>query len=196
MLEKVANHCRRTLLQFCSHLPFHDLAHTEEVVGNVRQIGQELGLSPEELEPVIIAAWFHDTGFKKIYTGHENVSIQLAKEFLLAEGYPEDLLQVVISCIEATRMPQRPSGLLPEILADADIFHISKENFFFRKLLLRREWEMILCKRYTDHEWHLLNLDFLLTHRFFTRFGKQLLMEGQHMNERKVQKILAFYAEQ
>lgn len=75
MIEKVAAYCRSLLGEFCSQYPFHDLAHTEEVVRNVSKIGGALGIDPERLEPVIIAAWFHDTGFKDVYGGHEEVSI-------------------------------------------------------------------------------------------------------------------------
>jgi len=193
MIDKVATNCKSILIECCSRFPFHNLDHTEEVVSNVRTIGSALGMSSDELEPVIIAAWFHDTGFRERYDGHEAVSAKLAEGFLRKEGYPEASIQVVVKCIEATRVPQRPAGPLSEILVDADLFHISNEHFFYRKLLLRREWEVMLNKRYTDQEWHLLNLSFLLSHQFFTTFGKQILMEGQSLNESKVRKILAFY---
>lgn len=194
LLIEVEKYCTNLLREHCAKFPFHDLTHTREVVNNVGVIGAGMNLDSETLEPVRIAAWFHDTGFREAYAGHETVSIRIATEFLRARNYPEDKLKQVTTCIEATRMPQQPANALAEILADADIFHISNENFYYRKLLLRREWEMVLGKQYNDQEWHSLNLKFLLAHRFFTSYGKQVLMECQHMNESKVRKVLSFYS--
>lgn len=193
MLITVSDYCTELLQTYCAQYPFHNLAHTEQVVANVQTIGQLLNIPSEELEPVIIAAWFHDTGFKEAYAGHEAVSIRYAQTFLLSVGYPEEKLAIVIDCIEATRMPQQPSSKLAAIIADADIFHISNENFFYRKLLLRREWEIFLGKHYSDYDWHVLNLQFLLDHQFFTPCGQQALMDGQHMNERKVRELISYY---
>ncbi|MFT5998260.1 MAG: hypothetical protein ACI81P_000713 [Neolewinella sp.] len=193
MLVNVSEYCTALLQEYCARYPFHNLTHTKEVVENVQIIGQQLGITPAELEPVIIAAWFHDTGFKEAYDGHEAVSIRLATDFLRSKGYPEKELVIVINCIESTRMPQQPSGKLAEIIADADIFHISNQHFFYRKLLLRREWEIVYDKYYSDYEWHVLNLQFLLGHQFFTACGKQLLMDGQHMNERKMRQLISYF---
>jgi predicted metal-dependent HD superfamily phosphohydrolase len=195
MLVRVSEYCTERLKAYCANFPFHNLEHTKEVVKNVQTIGEQLGITPDELEPVIIAAWFHDTGFKDAYYGHEAVSIRLATDFLRAAGYPEETLAIVIECIEATRMPQQPSGKLAEIMADADIFHISNESFFYRNSLLRREWEIVYDKYYSDYEWHTLNLQFLLDHQFFTAWGQQVLMEGQHINERKVRQLISYFPE-
>ena len=46
------------------------------------------------MEPIIIAAWFHDTGHSEIYQGHESVSKRLAEGFLRIEGYPKDKIAI------------------------------------------------------------------------------------------------------
>lgn len=194
ILEKVKAHCEHILTTTkCKELPFHNVEHTRQVVQNATTITQQLGLSDEKIEPVLIAAWFHDTGFCDAYEGHEDVSIGLAESFLKKHGYPAEKVEIVISCIEATKMPQDPSNEFAEVLSDADIFHISTPDFFYRKLLLRREWELELGKKSTDLEWHELNLDFLQNHQFFTEYGKKVLMEGQEENEAKVMNLIGLY---
>jgi len=194
IIEEVEEYCKRILVcSKCGQMPFHNLQHTLEVVENVLEIGQAMGCSPEELEPVIIAAWFHDTGFCELYYGHELWSGLSAKKFLDCKNYSPSKSEIVVDCIEATKMPQSPKNTYSEILCDADVLHISSENFFYRKLLLRREWDLFLGKKYTDKEWHELNLAFLLKQNFFTSYGKEKLQEGHYANEEKVRTILSFY---
>ena len=43
------------------NLPYHDIIHTEYVVGCARLIARNSGLSDEEINLVAVAAWFHDS---------------------------------------------------------------------------------------------------------------------------------------
>ncbi len=194
MLKRVEKYCRNILVGHnCSQLPFHDIIHTEEVVKQAELIGQQIGLSPQEMEPLLIAAWFHDVGMNEVYKGHEAISIHHYTNFLRELSYPEEELSKAIQCIEATQLPQSPKSELAKVLSDADIFHISQDTFFYRKLLLRREWEIVLDRFSTDLEWHQLNLEFLQQHQFFTSYGKEVLMKGQLRNEERVKKLIQLY---
>ncbi len=194
ILETVQAYCENILTTTkCKELPFHNVEHTRQVMQNADTISQHIGLSDEEKEPIFIAAWFHDTGFCQAYHGHEDVSIRLAHSFLEKYNYPSEEIAVVVSCIEATKMPQNPVNKFAEVLSDADIFHISTPDFVYRKLLLRREWELELNKISTDVEWHRLNLEFLHNHRFFTAYGRKILMKGQMENEEKVKNLIGMY---
>ncbi len=194
MIKAVKKKCLNILEDTnCSILPFHNDIHTIEVVTNVGTIGTGLGITQDDLEPIIIAAWFHDTGFSEVYHGHENVSKRLANDFLNTLEYDEDKLKIVLECIEATKMPQSPKSLNSEILCDSDMYHISQPNFFYRKLLIRREWEIFLNKSYSDKEWHLTNLQFIHDHQFFTPYGKRVMSKGKKINEEKVLKMLQYY---
>jgi uncharacterized protein len=121
------------------------------------------------------------------------VSIGLAETFLKKQDYPQKKAELVIQCIQATKIPQNPLNKYAEVLSDADIYHISTPSFFYRKLLLRREWEMYFNKFNTDLEWHKLNLEFLERHQFFTSYGKDVLMKGQKENEAKVRNLIGLY---
>lgn len=192
--QLVKHHCEDILLNTkCATYPFHNIVHTQEVAKQAKWIGQNMSLSPDELEPIIIAAWFHDTGFFEKYKGHEDVSIRIAKDFLQKQNYQKEKIEIVISCIEGTKIPQNPQNKYAEILSDADIYHISQDAFFYRKLLLRREWELVFNKHSSDLEWHQLNLEFLQGHKFFTSYGKSVLMDGQKRNEERVKNLICLY---
>ena len=67
---------------------YHSFEHTKEVAGAAEKIGKGSDLSEEELEAVVIAAWFHDTGYLHEQKEHEEQSVILAKEFLASRNYP------------------------------------------------------------------------------------------------------------
>lgn len=177
----------------CRALPFHNLTHTEEVVENVKSICKELNIGHEETRLLQIAAWFHDTGFTRTYKNHEDSSKEIALEFLTKERLDANKIDLILSCIEATRMPQEPKDIYQEILCDADIFHISTPHFFYRKLLLRREWEIFCDIKVTDLEWHQLNLEFLQNSKFHSDYGREVLEKGKNRNIEKVQQMLAYF---
>lgn len=194
LTAKVENHCTDILANSdCRKLPFHNLRHTQEVVNNVKLISQKLQLSASERELVEIAAWFHDTGFCETYKGHEEESIAIAIKFLTLEGLDAHFIDTICTCIKATKMPQQPENKYAEVLCDADIFHIGTPNFFYRKLLLRREWETFCDLNLNDLEWHKLNLEFLHKHHFRTSYGQNVLEVGKIDNLKKVKQIIEYY---
>ncbi|MFC4634129.1 HD domain-containing protein [Dokdonia ponticola] len=194
MIKEVEMYCRNLLhTTRCKTLPFHNLTHTEEVVLHVNHICNAMDVDQKDKELVITAAWFHDTGFSKTYKGHEEESKNIAIQFLSELGTEEEVIKNICVCIEATKIPQTPTTTLAEILCDADIFHISTPHFYYRKILLRREWEVYCNMSMTDKEWHELNLDFLKNIHFKSTYGKEILEKGKQENIKKVQQILAYY---
>src|SRR4030065_572846 len=91
---------------------YHIYDHTLEVVENCKWIGTESDLNDKELEIVILAAWFHDSGYIEKYDDHEEISIELITGFLQENTYPEDRIRKAINCIKATKIPQNPQNLL------------------------------------------------------------------------------------
>lgn len=177
----------------CKELPFHNLQHTKEVVQNVKYLCAAMDINEQNTEILLVAAWFHDTGFSRTYKGHEDVSKTIASKFLKQENVAASFINKVKECIDATKMPQCPTTALAEVLCDADVFHISNSHFFYRKLLLRREWEICCDDKVTDWEWHKLNLEFLKNHHFRTIYGEDILEKGKQENIEKVEQILASY---
>ncbi len=166
----------------CQHLPFHNVQHTKEVFLNTRLIGHHEHLSRNDLEIVLLAALLHDLGNANCFDGHEQVSKKIAKEFLSGHGYAQNETNRVVSCIQATQMPQTPKNTLEKVLCDADLFHLGTTDFIKKNRALRKEWKTHKKMEFSDAAWYGLNIAFLEQHRYFTRYGKEVLAKGKKKN--------------
>ena len=161
---------------------FHNDIHTFEVVAAAREIASGMGLCDEEIEIVTIAAWFHDIGYLRSYDHHEDVSIEIATEFLRKSGYPENKIAQVKCCIDATRMGSEPGNPLCEILCDADMSHCGRLSFFHRSKLLREEWKNVAGRIYTELEWAHMQVEFMTSVHFRTSYAKKKFTAQQAAN--------------
>ena len=171
-------------------LSFHSAYHTGNVVIAAQEIGIKVGLSPEELNLVTIAAWFHDTGYTKGYAGHEQLSVNIARDFLADNGLNAQHIEKITSCILATTFPQRPTNALEMVLCDADFYHFSRANYPKFEASLRREWQTCLNMHYTDEQWNAINLEMLTKHKYFTVYSKTVLQTRKQKNIDNLKKII------
>lgn len=168
---------------------FHNLEHTEDVVEAAGHMADHYQLNEEDRLLLLLAAWFHDTGYTTGHTdGHEEASVGLATQFLQSRHADEGLVQRVASAIQATRMPQSPEGLTEKILCDADLHHLATEDFKPRNALLKQEREALLGHKIDKKEWRKSNREFLLRHKYFTDYGKDVLTPKKMENLAALQK--------
>ena len=183
IIPKVSNYVFTLFKEKLSRkLVYHNYKHTAEIAKEAQHLGESANLNPADLEALVIAAWFHDTGYADTYTGHEERSMEYATEFLQEVGYPEDRIGLIADCIMATKHEQEAASLLQEILADADISNIGKDSFFSNAELLRVEWEVFLNKFFTDAEWAQYQLDFLMAQSFRTKVAQEKFNEQLKLN--------------
>ena len=64
------------------YLTYHSIHHTKEVVQHAKYIAEKEGIPGEEMDIILTAALFHDTGFIEAYKDHEDYSIAFAKKYL------------------------------------------------------------------------------------------------------------------
>lgn len=153
---------------------YHNLNHTLEVVEAAEIIGRGCKLNEDELEQVIIAAWFHDIGYYNGREDHELHSADLARSFLIKTSFPAYKIENVCSSILATKIPQSPKNLLEQVLCDADLYHLSTEKFFEKTELLREE--MLAHKIYVQPEsWLSTSCNFVTNHKYFTEYARTFL---------------------
>lgn len=152
---------------------YHNLPHTSETVEASREAAEYYQLNEEEQTILLLAAWFHDTGYVKVYIGHEDESKQYARSFLEKEQFPEEKIKQVEALIESTRADHQPRNLCEEILHDADHINIGKKRFFRKAELLRIEWEFFLNKYYTDREWAREQENFIIGTNFYTEYFRR-----------------------
>jgi predicted metal-dependent HD superfamily phosphohydrolase len=165
---------------------FHSFSHTREVVLHTELIAGNYELSEEDHTAVLLAAWFHDTGYSAgLEKHHEEESQKIATEFLRKHNAPQSLIEKVNGCIIATRMPQSPSNLIEQIICDADLFHLGTKDFKDRNKLLRQEINALEEEKIGKKEWRNLNIEFLDRHRYFTDYAKEMLdpVKRTHLKE-------------
>jgi predicted metal-dependent HD superfamily phosphohydrolase len=164
-------------------LLYHNLVHTREVVDAVQLMRTFYLLPAEDDKAVAIAAWWHDVGY--LFgppENHESLSAQKARDFLSEKKAPESLIAKVESCIMATKMPQKPNGLMEEIISDADLFHLGTAEFKENSKMLRREIELIAGNPMKGSDWRFSTINLLERHHYFTGFAQERLNEGKHNN--------------
>jgi len=180
--------------QLESHLPqgitYHNLTHTKEVVDTAKVIGEKSGISSDQMEMLLLAAWFHDVGIIEQYNEHEEKSAELCREFLIKNSYPEDKIEKIVHIIRSTRIPQKPANFLEEIMCDADLSYTGKKGFTSHSRLLRVEWENMFSQKFSDFEWLRTNIDFLLKNKFHTKSAKSFYDEQRKQNLTKLQNKL------
>lgn len=171
LLNKVQNYVEKI---FNDNAPpeniYHNLEHTLDVIAAVKEIAAAESIPDEQIELLLIAAWFHDTGCVECCKGHEALSADFAKSFLNSVNYPTDKVNQVVSLIKATSVPQSPRNSLEEILCDADLLHLGTKYFRERGDMLRRELERRGDATFTDEKWFEFSIRFVDSHHFFTKY--------------------------
>ncbi|MFS4447334.1 hypothetical protein [Maribacter sp. 2307UL18-2] len=194
LIKKVEQYVTN-LLTF--HLPkniyYHNIAHTKMVVGAVRIISKKSKLEKRQSMILELAAWFHDLGFLSKNIGHEHLSAKMAANFLKTNNVRSSIIYQVTDCIMATKLGAIPADLTESIIKDADIFHISQNDYWRLNGLLRKEISSINSSHYTHEEWFRKNLEFLQNISFNTDFGKKVLEVKKrwliYENEQVLEKI-------
>ncbi|MBV2247363.1 MAG: HD domain-containing protein [Lentimicrobium sp.] len=157
------------------YLGYHNLDHTREVVENAKRIAKHENFTPDETNILLTAAWFHDTGYVKTYSGHEQESIAIATGFLKKKKVDEAIIEVIANCIKATIYTQKPVSKIEKALRDADFMHLGKENYFEYAELIRREWNDAGVRIIKKGEFEEESVQMFHDHMFYTDYGRREL---------------------
>ncbi|TGE17770.1 Pycsar system effector family protein [Hymenobacter elongatus] len=171
-------------------LVYHSFKHTAATAKEAKALGEASSLSTEDLEALVLAAWFHDAGYTEVYDGHEYRSMALAEQWLQAQGYPADRIEVITETIKATHRDETAKTDLQQLLVDADMSTMGREEFFANGELLRAEWETVLGKSYGSVEWAESQLNFLMSSKYLTDAAKDRYKEQFKENIKDQRKLL------
>jgi predicted metal-dependent HD superfamily phosphohydrolase len=163
---------------------YHNYTHTLETVKACKKLSSTYNLTSRDYEILMLAAWFHDTGYVETYRDHEEASIGIMKAYLTG-NYSDDDIAEIESLILATKHGAKADGSLQEIIQDADYINLGRKNFEHRADLLRIEWERILQKKYTEMEWAQVQLQFLIETSFKTEEAISRYNAQRELNIRK-----------
>jgi uncharacterized protein len=120
------------------------------------------------LKLLLTAVMYHDCGFMIQANHHEALSCALAKESLPKFGYTTADIEMICGMIMATRLPQTPHNLLEQVICDADLDYLGRDDFFIIGDRLFKEFLFYGIVK-DEMEWDQLQIRFLETHHYFTQ---------------------------
>ncbi len=175
-------------------LTYHGVHHTLDVIDAAVRIAENENINEHGIELLKAASLFHDSGFLKVYKGHEEVSCLNAKEILPRYGYSEEDINQVCRMIMATQIPQSPKDKLSEIICDADLDYLGRDDFkpiadsLFREMVAYHFIE-------TEQQWNRIQLNFLSNHSYFTNYCIQNREEKKQKHLKEIRDIVAMYTD-
>lgn len=167
-------------------LIYHSLEHTKDVVKAVERIALLEGVTDEGLFLLKTAAILHDAGFIEQYEHNEPIGARMAKEILPKYGYTEQHINTVVDLIHVTAIPHKPINKLQEIICDADLDYLGRDDFETIADRLRRELRA-MGKIDSDRKWDEIQVHFLRQHQYFT---KTAIESRQAKKDENIQSVL------
>lgn len=162
---------------------YHNFMHTVKVVEAIKTLSAEEQISTDLQEKLLIAGWFHDTGYTKTVQGHEKESVNIAKQYFNEHNFDENYINEVQDYILITTLNIVPKNIGEAIVKDADNYHLGQTEYPKISELLRDEIAKICHKEFSDYEWHLENRNFFLNvHHFYTDAAKKHWQKGKEEN--------------
>jgi len=95
-------------------------------------------------------------------------------------------IKQVESSILSTKVPQKPSDKLSKILCDADLMHLTYEDYFELIDLMKQEWEKTGAAKLTNRQFHEESLDFFNSHNYHSEYGKKVLTPLKEKTKMKI----------
>ncbi len=173
-------------------LVYHNLDHTLDVLNSATIIAEHENISGNDLILLKTAAVYHDSGMLLRYIGHEEASVEIIKEVLPRFEYSDEDIDKIADMIMTTKLPQGAQTFLSQILCDADLEYLGREEYFMTSLQLRHEWITQNVKKLSILEWYQLQVDFLGSHEFYTQEARKMRQKYKEENLRQVKELLNF----
>ena len=184
---KAERHIMQLLEQRLSkNLHYHSIAHTKDVVTAVERIALLEEITDEGLFLLKSAATYHDAGFIEQYDKNEPIGVRLAGEILPKYGYTETHIERIKELIYVTEIPHKPKNKLEEIICDADLDYLGRDDFHEIADKLRRELKEH-GKIESDKQWDEIQVMFLKKHKYFTKTSIKTRRKKKKENLKEVQ---------
>ncbi|MCB0527581.1 MAG: HD domain-containing protein [Saprospiraceae bacterium] len=168
-------------------LTYHGVHHTLDVLKMATEICAGENINGHELVLVKTAALYHDSGFlKDKHAGHEYEGCLIAQASLPGFGYSGRDIDVICGMIMATKIPQSPNNLLEEIICDADLDYLGRDDFYKIGDSLFDEMQAYHLIQ-DEQAWNRLQVSFLTAHSFHTSTNRMLRepVKQQYLEELK-----------
>jgi predicted metal-dependent HD superfamily phosphohydrolase len=162
------------------HLTYHTLDHIVDVANVCDDYIRHYRIDKEDAKLIRIAAIGHDLGYMTSPENHEEQSIIALSRFL-EKKLNEQQIEKVNGLIRATKVPQKPIDLHQEILADADLDYLGRDDYALLSEKLYQEFlHYGVLKNRAD--WLEVQIDFLENHSYHTSYANENRTETKLKN--------------
>jgi uncharacterized protein len=170
--------------ELAKHLSYHSVNHIKDVYSAAENLAGLEGVAGEDLTLLLTAVLFHDSGFLMQQKGHEDISCDLAREYLPGFNYSQPQIDRICGMIMATMIPQTPHNLLEEIICDADLDYLGRDDFFTIGNNLYAELQVYGMIN-SEEEWNQMQVGFLKKHHYFTKSAIKLrkVKKDEHLQQ-------------
>ncbi len=148
------------------YLYYHSFHHTQDVLSAAMRIATDEGVKGEDAMLLQTAVLYHDAGFTVQYKDHEEIACDIALKSLPGFAYAEEQISIICGMIMATKIPQSPNNLLEEIICDADLDYLGREDFWTISNNLYKELNNF--NELNERDWYKLQINFFEQHHYFT----------------------------
>ena len=155
------------------NLTYHSLGHIKDVYKAAEHFAELEKVKGDDLTLLLTAVLFHDSGFLIQQKEHERVGCDIARENLPRFEYAPEQIEMICGMIMATQIPQTPHNKLEQIICDADLDYLGRDDFFTIGNKLFDELCMYGIIN-TELEWNKLQVRFLEKHHYFTPSAKKI----------------------
>lgn len=168
------------------YLTYHCLEHTIDVYNEAKRIAISENINGEtDLKLILTAALFHDSGFIESELSHEQQSCIISTRVLPDFDYSDIEISKICEIIMATKIPQTPGSKLAEVLCDADLDYLGRNDFDTISDSLFEEFKF--RKIVTDQKsWDLIQFNFFNSHHYFTKTNQDLRNHQKTVNLQKI----------
>jgi uncharacterized protein len=174
-----------------AELTYHSLRHTrDEVLPAAHRLAEMTGVPEADVRLLETAAVYHDLGYTQQRQEHERMGAELVAQILPGFGFGPAQIAAIQGMIMATQLPQSPRTLLEQILADADLDVLGRDDFATRNRDLRDELATS-GTQISDERWYTSQLQMLENHHYWTAAARALRAEGKASNIALVRGLLA-----
>ena len=172
--------------ELSANLFYHSIYHTIDVYHCSESIAKEEGVNESDLKLLLVATIYHDAGYLKQNKDHEELSCEIAREYLPEFKYTKKEIDSICGIIRATKIPQTPKNHLEKIICDADLNYLGRTDFFNIGEYLYKEMLAFGSINNRD-EWNKIQLNFMQQHHYFTATAIKHNQSQKIKNLREVQ---------
>lgn len=172
ILENAKKYVNKLLLPLEDHY-YHSYNHAIDVMERAKYLSQREWLSQDDIEILAISWLFHDTGFIIQYDNNEQIWAKIAKNYLKSILYPDEKIKLIEKIILATDPAYKnPKNYYEEIIKDADMDNLWRDDFKDKNEKLKKEIEIIKKIKINDPEWKHASIELLKEYEFNTNSQK------------------------